>query len=508
MTAHPPAAEPVPARPNIVIIYADDMGYGDAGCYGATRFPTPNIDRLAAEGMRFTDAHSPSSVCTPSRYALLTGRYGFRSWAGGATLVSSDPLLIDPDRPTIATLLKGAGYHTGIIGKWHLGFGDPRDPEFETLSGSDYNHPLRPGPLECGFDTFFGVPMVGQLPHIYIRDHRVEGIEKLEEPLEFVEDRKNPEWNVPWHERYARPRIGNPWFEWNGSEPIKYEHEDLAVRLTAEAVRHIEERDAEQPFLLHFAHRNPHVPWRPHPRFKGTTGFEDETAASYGEFLVELDWSVGEILAALERKGMAENTLVIFTSDNGGAWCYTHVDYAERDGHCVNGPLRGQKTELYEGGHRVPLIVRWPGVVAPGTVNGGLVGGNDFFATFAAITRQSVPEGAAQDSIDMLPLLTGESGDKSPRETLLHDTPNGALAIRKGPWKLIPIQGGGGFRWDRDARDPELPGGQLFHLDEDIEERNNLYEEHPEIVAELQAILEREARDRDRVEDFMPPANR
>jgi len=487
--------------PNIVVILADDAGYGDLSVYGAEKFDTPHLDRLAAEGMRFTDAHSPSSICTPSRYALMTGRYGWRPWTAGGGLDSNEPLLIEEDQVTTPMVLKRAGYQTHMVGKWHLGFGREGEANFDSIAGIDWNTEIKPGPLECGFDSFFGIPMVGQLPHIYIRNHRVEGVEQLDEPITFVPDQKNPQWNIPWYERPKVRSLKRSWFEWANTEPIKYEHPDMAIRLTEEAVSVIEAQEAEQPFFLYFAHRNPHVPWIPNERFQGTTTFQSEAARHYGEFMVELDWSVGEVMAALERKGLAENTMVLFSSDNGGALYYWPIDYAEREGHFCNGPLRGQKTDVYEGGHRIPFIVRWPGVVQSGIVNDSMVANVDLMATFAELCNVELPEDAGPDSISFLGQLTGEA-EQSARTHLIVDSPNGLLAVRKGPWKYIPAQGQGGFRWQPYELDFSKPPAQLYNLEEDLDESDNLFWQHQDIVRELHAYLAEEAKNRDQVPSF------
>lgn len=468
--------------PNIVLILADDLGYGDLGCYGAEKIDTPHADRLAAEGMRFTDAHSPHSVCTPTRYSLLTGRYAWRTWAGSGTVWANDPLLIEPGRETIASLLGKAGYDTAAVGKWHLGFGAPGQSGWDELRGPDYNLPLKPGPLEVGFDSFFGIPHVGQLPHIYIRDHHVVGLEKLEQPLRLKLD-ENPMFRQPYLER-PRHEGKTPWHILKNAEPISYQHEELAVRLTEEAVQYLDTRDGQRPFFLYFAHRNPHGPHRPHPRFKGTSEI-----GVYGDCIHEFDWSVGEVLEALDRRGLTENTLVLLSSDNGGVRRYSSLERAVIEGHYLNGPLRGQKCEVYEGGHRVPLLVRWPGVVASGSENDGLVALTDVFATLTELLGQTVDERAGEDSFSFLSLLLRREAQWPKRTQLVSDSARNRFAIREGDWKLIPYQGGGYYGLD-DEPDLAQPAGQLYNLAEDIGETTNLYEERPEIVARLTDLLE------------------
>lgn len=469
-------------RPNIVLILADDLGYGDLGCYGATKVLTPNIDRLAREGRRFTDAHSPHSVCTPTRYSLMTGRYAWRTWVGSGTLWSNDPLLIENGRPTMASFLKSAGYKTGCIGKWHLGFGTPAMPGWDEFLGPDYNRELRPGPLECGFDSFFGIPHVGQFPHVYIRNHKVEGIETLEKPMRLVLDPK------PVYRRsyLQRPRHTGevPWHTFENIESISYAHEDMGLRITEEAVDWIDAQSTETPFFLYFAHRNPHTPLRPNPRFVGSSEI-----GAYGDFLHELDWCVGEVLEALERRELADNTLVILSSDNGGIAKYVQLDAAVIEGHRINGALRGQKTQAYEGGHRVPLLVRWPGKVAANSTSDALVALTDMFATLAELIDRPLPAGAAEDSFSFLPHLLDRDTHGPPRQWLVADGYQNVFSIRKGPWKLIQSQHGGGTKEHAITIDPMLPAGQLYHLGNDLSEQTNLYESHPEKVKELTELL-------------------
>ena len=476
------AGAEVTDHPNIVVILADDLGYGDLSCYGADQVATPNIDRLAKQGRRFTDAHSPHSVCTPTRYSLLTGRYAWRTWNGSGTIWSNDPLLIEEGRPTLASLLKSAGYNTACIGKWHLGFGSPGQPGWDELLGPDYNRALKPGPLECGFDSFFGIPHVGQLPHVYIRDHKVLGIDSLDKPMRLVLDPK-PEFHKPYLER-PRHIGGVPWHTFENIETISYEHEELGLRLTEEAVAWIGEQSTDQPFFLYFAHRNPHTPLRPNPRFLGSSPI-----GKYGDFLNELDWCVGQVLDALDRNGFSEKTLVILSSDNGGIAKYVKMDEAIINGHRVNGPLRGQKTQAYEGGHRVPLLVRWPGQVKAGSTSDALVALTDVFATLAELTGEAVPDGAAEDSFSFLPHLLDRAARSPLRTSLVADGYLNIFSIRKGPWKLIRSQGGGGIREAPKELDPTKPVGQLFHLGKDLREQENLYSSRPAKVKELTELL-------------------
>ncbi len=474
-------------HPNIVFILADDLGYGDIGCYGAAKVRTPNIDRLAREGRRFIDAHTPASVCTPSRYNLLTGRYSWRTWAKTSCVWSSDPLLIDDGRLTVPALLKRHRYTTACIGKWHLGFGRPGEEGWDDVYGPDYNRPLKPGPLEVGFDYFFGIPHVGQFPHVFIRNHEIIG-RGAEDRIKLVLDPKKEGYHLPYLER---PREGStPGHTFEGTDAFCYEHEDLAIRLTKEAVAWIDQRAGKQePFFLYFAHRNVHGPIKPNPRFLGTSEI-----GIYGDFIHELDWSIGQVLDALNRQGLADNTIVCFSSDNGAVEKgYKPTDSVNYGGHRANGPWRGQKTEVYEGGHRVPLIVRWPNHIQPGSESSQLVALTDVLATVAELMDDKLPTDAGEDSFSFLPALLDRKPARPVRTAIVNDSDTGEMSIRKGPWKLILAQHGGGISggWGKKEYDPSLPPGQLYRLDQDPMESTNLYVSHPEKVAELKQLFER-----------------
>ncbi len=465
--------------PNVLIILADDLGYGDLGCYGATKVETPNIDRLAQEGRLFSDAHSPSSVCTPSRYNLLTGRYAWRTWVGGSTVWANDPLLIDPDRFTLADLFKEQGYTTACIGKWHLGFGLPGMEGWDDILGPDYNGELKPGPLELGFDYFWGFPHVGQLPHFIIENHRVLGLEKSD-PVRITPD-KRPGFELDY---LNRPRSGlAAALGVEGGANAMYEHEELCNMLTSRAVGWLNTVPRDKPWFLYMAHRNIHGPLIPDPRFVGKSEI-----GKRGDFLMEFDESVGRVLDTLERNGMRDDTLVIFASDNGGIFQYRPIDYPEDHGHRLNGPLRGQKTTVYEGGHRVPMLARWPGVIPAGSRNNAMIALTDLLATFADFFGKPLPANAGEDSFSFLgPLL--EQADRQPRRTaMVNDSYRELLSIRKGPWKYIDGQGGGGARAPEQVN-KDLPPGQLYHLGQDIAEKNNLFKNHPGKVRELKSLL-------------------
>ncbi len=467
-------------RPNIVVILADDLGYGDLSCYGATKVQTPHCDRLAREGVRFTDAHAPASVCTPSRYNLLTGRYAWRTWEPHSCVWSDDPLLIETSRLTVASLLQSVGYRTACIGKWHLGFGRPGMPGWDERLGPDYNGELTPGPLEVGFDYFFGVPHVSQFPHVFIENHRVVGL-RPDDPLRLIPDPRTA------GRKSYRDRLNlTPAHTFTGGKDALYREEDLALQLTEKAAAWLDEQKSE-PFFLYFALRNVHAPLKPNVRFRGASKI-----GVYGEFLREMDWCVGEVLSALDRKGLASRTLVLFSSDNGAVQMgHRPADIVDYQGHKANGPLRGQKTEAYEGGHRVPLLVRWPGHVQAGTTSAPLVALTDVLATFSELLDRPLPANAGEDSFSFLPVLLGRTPSGPVRDALVMSSNQGLWAIRQGDWKLLLGQGGGGLGWEAGKNDPNQPPGQLYNLAEDLGERTNLYTRHPEKVAELKALLER-----------------
>tara|TARA_R110002049_G_scaffold4601_5_gene32371 strand:- start:519862 stop:521355 length:1494 start_codon:yes stop_codon:yes gene_type:complete len=472
-------------HPNVVFILADDLGYGDLSCYGATKISTPNIDSLARDGRRFTDVYSPSSVCTPSRYNLMTGRYAWRTWIQSGTAWAYDPLLINPERFTLADLFKSQGYATALVGKWHLGFGTPGMPGWSDVVGPDYNDDLKPGPLEVGFDYFWGFPHVSQLPHIIIENHRVLGLSS-DDPIRIVPD-KRPEHRLDYRNR---TRIGAANLQVQGGESTRYEHDELSDRLTDQAVQYIRQRPDDKPFFLYLAHRNVHGPLIPAPRFNGQSSI-----GQYGDFLLEFDASVGRVLDEIEQQGIGDDTLVILTSDNGGVIEYRPIDYASTQGHFPNAPLRGQKTSVYEGGVRVPLIARWPGHIPPGTKDNSLIALTDMLATFADFFDYELPLDAAEDSVSCLGPLTGQDIDAPKRQSIVCDSYTGMMAIRVGNWKLIQGQHGGGARTQKKPYDRSLPPVQLFNLAVDIREANNLATQRPgkvsELTHQLQQVLAR-----------------
>ena len=469
---------PLAADPpqNIVLILADDLGYGDLSAYGATAYETPNIDRLAKEGRLFTDAHSPHPVCTPTRYGLMTGRYSWRTWAGSANVWSDDPLLIEEGRYTLPMLLEQAGYKTGIVGKWHLGYGRP-DGENWTDAGVDYNGKIAPGPLEVGFDYYFGIPHVGQQPHVLIENHFVVGL-RPDSPLRLHRDDR---WlsRTSYLQRFGFP----PRHHFTGGAGALYDHRELALQLTEKAVSWIRDQAGEK-FFLYFAHRNTHGPIIPNERFRGKSGI-----GIYGDFVLELDWSVGRILETLDELNLTNNTLVLFSSDNGAV-------VRNLPGHQVNGTLRGQKTEAYEGGQRVPLLARWPGNIEAGSRSGALVALTDTLSTLAELLEERLPDGAGPDSFSFLGALLGQDSSGPVRNSLVHNSYRGGFGIRVGHWKLLMFQGGGGRPvggggWNPYDYDRTIPYGQLYDLSADLGEQRNLYAEEPGRVARMVQLMKR-----------------
>lgn len=449
-------------QPNILVILADDMGYGDPGCYNPkSKIATPNIDRLAHEGMRFTDAHAPGPLCHPSRYGLMTGRYPFRT---DITRWPKDPL-IDKSQVTIATLLRDQGYHTAMVGKWHLGFHE-----------EGYDQPLRGGPEDCGFDSFFGLRASTDIPpYFYIRGDRA-----VAPPTGHIAAHHSEGWS---------PSQGAFWRE--GGIAPGLELKDVLPRLTEEACAVIhaqaaQKPDARPPLLLYLAFTAPHTPWLPTPEFAGKSG-----AGMYGDFVMMVDAQIGRVLAALEQADMTPDTLLIFTSDNGPMWLPANV---ARFGHDAAGGLRGMKGDAWEGGHRMPFIVRWPGRVKAGTSSDQTICFTDLLATFADLCRVQLPAGAGPDSFSFLPVLEGRqpTGQTNRGPIVMRAGSSSAMMIRSGDWKLINQLGSGGFSQPKTIKPgPGDPTGQLYNLRDDLAETNNLYLKHPEIVAWLEAERQR-----------------
>lgn len=470
-------------KPNILFILADDLGLGDVRAFNPqSKIPTPHLDRLAAQGMRFTDAHTTSSVCSPTRYSLLTGRYSWRSRLQSGVLGGLSPRLIEPGRVTVAQLLRDRGYHTAAIGKWHLGMDwarlPGRDVEALAIENSnqvrnvDFTQPVKNGPTTVGFDTYFGISAsLDMVPYAFIENDRLTAAPTL--------DRDFP-WILGSTNRHTRRGPAAPGFDAG----------DVLPALTRRAVAHIASRAADarsgKPFFLYLPLNSPHTPILPTPEWRGKSGLNH-----YADFVMQTDAAIGEILAALDTHGLATNTLVLFTADNG---CSPEANLPQLDaaGHHPSHIFRGTKADLFEGGHRVPFIARWPGRVAAGATNAALISLVDFTATCADLLGARIPPGAAEDSISFLPALLGRA-NKPPRESLVHHSVNGSFAIRQGPWKLLLCPDSGGWSAPRpnSPAAKQLPDTQLYNLDLDPGETNNLHAAHPETVTRLTRLLER-----------------
>ena len=474
-------------KPNVVLIFADDLGYGDLSCYGATKLKTPNIDKLAKDGRRFTDAHSASAVCTPSRYALMTGDYPLRIGSSRPVFLKSG-LVIDPEKQTLADVMKSAGYATACIGKWHLGFGE-KTP--------DWNGDLKPGPLEVGFDYYYGVPTVNSHPpFVYVENHKVVGL-LPDDPLVYDQPAKTQK----IHEKMGLAQIGG-----GDAAHALYDDYQVGTHLTEKAVAWIKQQK-KNPFFLYFATTNIHHPFTPAPRFQGTS-----ECGPYGDFVHEFDWMVGEIVKTLDEQGVADNTLIIFTSDNGGMFNETGQD-AWDAGHRLNGELLGFKFGAWEGGHRVPFIAKWPGKIKAGSVSSQLICNIDMVATMSAITGVKIQDGQAIDSVDVLAALTGDGTDVVRENLVLAPSKATTLGIRMGKWMYINSQGSAGFSGKKrgshafagpaaisyagytnsDIKNGKIkedaPHAQLYDLEKDLKQTTNLYNENPEVVKEMEAIL-------------------
>jgi arylsulfatase A-like enzyme len=449
--------------PNILVIFADDVGWGDAGCYGATKVKTPNIDRLAREGQRFVNGHASAAVCTPTRYSLLTGQYSWRRDGVGLNKGVSNgesPLLIPTTMATAPGLLKQAGYQTALIGKWHLGFGE---------SAPDYNKELKPGPLEIGFHEFFGIPATNdRVPTVFVKDHRVVGLDPSD-PIGVNYDKDQAKNQGMSAFVAGRNRIG--WMK--GGKAAWWKDTEIADRLTDESVQFIE-RNKEKKFFLLYAPHNVHAPTITHQRFAGSSGLGNRA-----DMLLELDAAIGKILETLDRLDLAKNTLIIYSSDNGA-----YVN--DEDGHKPTGPFRGKKSQLWEGGHRVPFIVRWPARIQPGEPK-ELVSTIDIPATIAAAAGISLPENSLPDSYNLLPAMLGEK-DAPRRDDLVLMSGTGYLAIRDTRFKYIPDLSNADGWYGGKAKAPKKPG--LYDLSKNPGETENIYQKQTAAAKRLAARLE------------------
>lgn len=468
---------------NIVVILTDDLGYGDVSAYGAKALATPNIDRLAKEGLRLTDAHSAAATCTPSRYSLLTGEYAWRK-PGTGVLPGNAALIIDPQRTTLPSMLRKAGYATGVVGKWHLGLG-PK-------AGPDWNSEIAPGPNDIGFDYSFIMAATGdRVPTVYLENRRVVGLD-ASDPIAVSYDAPVGTWPTGKdHPELLKlhPSHGHDQTIVNGISRIGYmtggkaalwTDEEMADAFTKKAVAFIESHK-DRPFFLYFATHDPHVPRLPHPRFAGKTPLGPR-----GDAIVEADWSVGEVLKTLDRLNLAANTLVIFTSDNGPVVDDGYKDdaVAKLGAHRPAGPLRGGKYSTFEGGTRVPWIVRWPERVKSGT-SPALVCQVDLVASFAALVKQPLADADGPDSFDMLAALLGQS--RTGRAELVEAA--GGRALRQGTWKYIEPNNGRKINPETNTELGNDPVPQLYDLATDLGETRNIAGAQPDRVKAMAARL-------------------
>ena len=468
------AAKAMGEQPNIVYILADDLGYGDVAYQNPqSKIPTPNLDRLAAQGMRFTDAHDPTAVCTPTRYGILTGRYCWRSSLKRGVLGGFSPPLIEPGRLTVAALLKQHGYSTACIGKWHLGLSWAAKAGATSVELKaeqiDFTKAISDGPCTRGFDYFYGISAsLDMPPYVFIEnDHTVVV------PTDHQEAQKG---------QFVREGPKAPNFRFDEVLPI----------LTTKAMAYISQHAGsgpKQPFFIYFALNAPHTPVAPATAFRGKS-----RAGDYGDYVAEVDWTVGEILRSLDERKLADNTLVIFTSDNGPE--KTAYDRAQQYKHYSMGDLRGVKRDIWEGGHRVPFLGRWPGNIKPNSISNEVICQTDLLATVAAIIGAKLPDNAGEDSYSILPALLGQKLDRPLREATVHHGASGTFAIRQGNWVLIDAPSGDGnkepqwFKEERGYQAHRFPG-ELYDLSQDSSERRNLYGERSDKVRELKALLEK-----------------
>ena len=466
--------EAIDSPPNVVVILADDMGFGDVHALNPrSTIPTPNIDRIAAEGLTFTDGHSPSGVCTPTRYGLLTGRYCWRSPLKRGVLGGYSKPLLEKDRPTIATMLKSQGYRTGAVGKWHLGMEMPLKDKakgdvqrWDGDPGIDFAGVIKDSPIHHGFDYYFGVSAsLDMAPYVYVRNDRFTMKPTIQQR-----------------------GVKFPHFIRTGPRAEDFVIDQVLDRLTEEAVKFIDESaKADAPYFLYLPLTAPHKPTQPHSRFQGKTNLSE-----YGDFVAQVDWTVGQMIEAVDKTGEGDNTIVVYTSDNGSyMFRYDddrkdHVDDVKVQGfraknHRANGSFRGTKADIYEAGHHVPLFVRWPNEVKAQSKCDEPVCLTDLFATFAEVSGATVKKGAAEDSHSLAAMFRGENARRA--APVIHHSAAGMFAIRDGKWKLILGNGSGGREAPRGK--PFAKPYQLYDMSSDIAEKNNLAKSHPEIVDRL-----------------------
>ena len=490
-------AASAPAKPNIVLILADDLGYGDLGCYGATKIKTPNLDRLAAEGLRFTQGYAPSSTCTPSRFSLLTGEYAWRQKDRKNSILDGDaPLCIEPGRVTLPAILHKAGYQTGIVGKWHLGLGDGVTPV-------NFNTEIKPGPLEVGFDYCYIIPAtVDRVPSVWIENHRVVGLDPVDpitvsyvtnisdEPTGLAHPELLKQKADKQHSDTIINGISRIGFM-KGGKSARFIDEELATTVVNQSVKFIEQHK-DAPFFLEAALFEPHV-----PRVAGKSFIGASDCGIRGDVIAQIDWETGEIMAALKRLNLETNTLVILSSDNGAILFDGYFDHSFEDlnGHKPTGGLRGWKYLVFEGGCRVPFIAHWPARIKP-HVSDQMINLVDLLATFASMTGQKVSKDIAPDSLDLSSVLLEKTTNQLRDNTVLHGVSD-MLALRLGDWKFIPANpkakatgmGQGANAADTRFTANRITKPMLFNLATDPGEKTNLFAIFPDKAAELQTRL-------------------
>lgn len=492
------SCSPVPdksynTKPNIIIIFADDMGYGDVGSLNPEgRIETPAIDRLVNEGMNFTNAHASASVCTPSRYGLLTGRYAHRTSAAARGIWGFDKSVIEPGKATIASLLNNVGYTTAVIGKWHLGLdwqtNDGSDQAYldtETgYSNVDYSQEVEVGPNDYGFDYSFIHPASMDIPpYMFLRNHRV-----IDTDIILTTDHypaRMPDTEFAWDKKHTDD-LAVYWEKgvwWRQGEMSRsFRIEEAHSTILEEGIRFIEKQDPQSPFFLYMPLTGPHTPWVPTDRFRG-----ESPIGLYGDFVMDIDDVVDQVKKTLIKQGIDENTLLIFTSDNGAYWPREEIDLHNHDS---NWGRTGQKGDIWDGGHRIPFIVSWPDRIEENSEYNHLVSLTDVFSTFAEMTDQEMDSETGDDSFSFLPVLNGET-DNPVRQTMVHHSSRGMYSIRTDEWKFIDGLGSGGFTepYFEEQQNGEA-SGQLYRVKSDSLESENIYMQHPDKATELQETLE------------------
>ncbi|CAN5874580.1 arylsulfatase [soil metagenome] len=470
------------SKPNVIFILCDDLGYGDVKCFNPEgKIATPQMDQMAARGMKFTDAHTPSSVCSPTRYGVITGRYSWRSRLQSGVLGGLSPRLIEENRMTVASMLKENGYKTACIGKWHIGMDWEKLPgktvnelgieNKDQVHNVDYAKPITNGPNSVGFDYYYGISAsLDMVPYTFIENTKVTVVPSMEREFPMTQGRND-----------GKCRLG--------PAAPEFEVEDVLPKLTDRTVSYIKEQATAakegNPFFIYMPLNAPHTPIAPSKEWQGKSGI-----SPYADFVMETDAMIGKVLATVKEQGLEENTLIIVTSDNG---CSPHADFKEllSKGHNPSYVYRGYKADIYDGGHRVPFIVQWPATVKAGSSSDQLICLTDFMATAADAAGVKIPESAAEDSFSFLSLLQGKQ--EPTRPNVIHHSINGSFAIREGSWKLELCPGSGGWSDPRPGKEAkDAPLVQLFDLSKDIGEKNNIQAEHPEIVAKLTKLLEKQ----------------